>query len=167
MSLSERGYPRSGCIKSSYAYGRIVSYNYDDKLQLRSIIGNGEETTYTYDDIGRLIKLTHDGITKAAYEYDAIGIVALAFIVMWLCFYYIIVNKRNMKAFYRYRIVRWLAIAVHIIDSILVIVFLWVSNAKTDIDYGCWQWLLLSNYILMVSVVVLDAFRVGYEKMRK
>ncbi|WP_026656138.1 MULTISPECIES: hypothetical protein [Butyrivibrio] len=103
-------------------------------------------------------------ISNDASMRDAFGIVALAFIVMWLCFYYIIVNKRNMKAFYRYRIVRWLAIAMHIIDSILVIVFLWVSNANTDIDYDCWRWLLLSNYILMVSIVVLDAFRVGYEK---
>ncbi len=132
--------------KLVYPDGRKVTYNYDEKLQLSCIIGNGEETRYTYDElgrlsqkifangviqgytympggnlasmessdkqgvldkyfysynnaglitgidrnrrgldkvsgryeysydaIGRLIKTTHDGITKASYKYDAFG----------------------------------------------------------------------------------------------
>ena len=101
----------------------------------------------------QILDISNDVSTRNAF-----GIVA--FIVMWLCFYYIIVNKRNMKAFYRYRIVREIAIAVHIIDSIWVIGFLCVVKAKTD----NWQWILLSNYILMLFIVVVDAIRVGYEK---
>ena len=55
--------------KLTYPDGRVVSYNYDDKLQLRSIIGNGEETTYAYDNIGRLSKKTFANGVSQAYTY--------------------------------------------------------------------------------------------------
>ncbi len=55
--------------KLVYADGREVIYNYDDKLQLKSIIGNGEETTYAYDEIGRLSQKTFANGVSQAYTY--------------------------------------------------------------------------------------------------
>ncbi len=55
--------------KLVYADGRVVSYNYDDKLQLKSIIGNGEETTYAYDEIGRLVSKNFANGVSQAYTY--------------------------------------------------------------------------------------------------
>ena len=52
-----------------YADGREVIYNYDDKLQLKSIIGNGEETTYAYDEIGRLVSKNFANGVSQAYTY--------------------------------------------------------------------------------------------------
>lgn len=55
--------------KLTYPDGRVVSYNYDDKLQLSSIIGNGEKTTYAYDEIGRLLQKNFaNGVTQG-YTY--------------------------------------------------------------------------------------------------
>ncbi|WP_027209395.1 RHS repeat-associated core domain-containing protein [Butyrivibrio hungatei] len=55
--------------KLTYPDGREVTYNYDEKLQLSSIIGNGEETRYTYDDLGRLSSKTFaNGVTQG-YTY--------------------------------------------------------------------------------------------------
>ena len=59
--------------KLTYPDGREVSYNYDEKLQLSSIIGNGEETRYTYDELGRLSqKIFANGVSQA-YTYMSGG----------------------------------------------------------------------------------------------
>ncbi|WP_026654100.1 DUF6531 domain-containing protein [Butyrivibrio sp. AE3003] len=55
--------------KLTYPDGRVVSYNYDDKLQLSSVIGNGEETTYAYDEIGRLVSKNFANGVSQAYTY--------------------------------------------------------------------------------------------------
>ena len=55
--------------KLVYPDGKVVSYNYDDKLQLSSVIGNGEETTYAYDEIGRLVSKNFANGVSQAYTY--------------------------------------------------------------------------------------------------
>jgi RHS repeat-associated protein len=55
--------------KLTYPDGRAVSYKYDDKLQLSSVIGNGEETTYAYDEIGRLVSKNFANGVSQAYTY--------------------------------------------------------------------------------------------------
>ncbi|WP_026667894.1 RHS repeat-associated core domain-containing protein, partial [Butyrivibrio sp. AE2005] len=55
--------------KLTYPDGREVIYNYDDRLQLSSVIGNGEETTYAYDEIGRLVSKNFANGVSQAYKY--------------------------------------------------------------------------------------------------
>ncbi|SFU88179.1 RHS repeat-associated core domain-containing protein, partial [Butyrivibrio sp. M55] len=62
--------------KLVYPDGREVTYNYDEKLQLSSIIGNGEETRYTYDDLGRLSSKTFANGVSQAYTYMPGGNIA-------------------------------------------------------------------------------------------
>ncbi len=59
--------------KLTYPDGREAIYNYDDKLQLSSIIGNGEKTTYTYDEIGRLSQKNFANGVSQAYTYMSGG----------------------------------------------------------------------------------------------
>ena len=54
----------------SYDNNGLISGIDRNRRGLDKVSGRYE---YSYDAIGRLTKTTHDGITKAAYEYDAFG----------------------------------------------------------------------------------------------
>ncbi|WP_175531889.1 RHS repeat domain-containing protein [Butyrivibrio sp. M55] len=54
----------------SYKNAGLISGIDRNRRGLDKVSGRYE---YSYDAIGRLTKTTHDGITKAAYEYDAFG----------------------------------------------------------------------------------------------
>ena len=54
----------------SYDNSGLISGIDRNRRGLDKVSGRYE---YSYDAIGRLTKTTHDGITKAAYEYDAFG----------------------------------------------------------------------------------------------
>ncbi|SFU92268.1 YD repeat-containing protein [Butyrivibrio sp. M55] len=55
--------------KLVYPDGKEVLYNYNDKLQLESIVSGGETTSYTYDEVGRIIEKLLPNSVKQIYEY--------------------------------------------------------------------------------------------------
>ncbi|SCZ81457.1 DUF6531 domain-containing protein, partial [Pseudobutyrivibrio xylanivorans] len=55
--------------KLVYPDGRVAAYTYDAEGKLSGISGNGEETTYSYDELGRLsLKLLPNGVSTE-YSY--------------------------------------------------------------------------------------------------
>ncbi len=55
--------------KLVYPDGRVAAYTYDTEGKLSGISGNGEETTYSYDELGRLsLKLLPNGVSTE-YSY--------------------------------------------------------------------------------------------------
>ncbi|SFU67644.1 DUF6531 domain-containing protein [Butyrivibrio sp. M55] len=55
--------------KLVYPDGKEAVYNYNDKLQLESIVSGNDKTTYAYDEIGRLTEKLLPNSIKQAYEY--------------------------------------------------------------------------------------------------
>lgn len=69
-------YDKSGRLRKTIdCSGNATKYRYDERGRVAAVIATdaapGEQTVYTYDALGRLVKLTRPGGTAESYIYDA------------------------------------------------------------------------------------------------
>ena len=69
-------YDKSGRLRTTIdCSGNATKYCYDERGRVVAVIATdaapGEQTVYTYDALGRLVKLTRPGGTVESYTYDA------------------------------------------------------------------------------------------------
>ena len=74
-NITTQNYDALGRLTSADSYGKLVSFTYDgNNNRLTQQDGLNNETAFEYDNLNRLIKITHpNGLQIEQFTYDAVG----------------------------------------------------------------------------------------------
>lgn len=93
------------------------------------------------------------------------GIIVFALLVILLSFYIMIFGDNvGVEIFYKYERGRMIAIGIQLVDSAIMIVYLFLINVNGNINKYYWKYILLFDLMMFAVIVVLGAIKVAYTK---
>lgn len=89
------------------------------------------------------------------------GIIVSALLIVLLTFYIMIFgDSLGVEIFYKYEKLRIVAIGIHLLNNVIMIVYLFLIDKKVNIAY--WKYLLVFDLIMFATIILVSAIKVAY-----